>query len=314
MKLPSRNKSTMVASVASNVFGFPDRKEPACKKSAMVGTVPKNVFSFPDGKEPGGTSPTQRAYRSQTSDLITQLDRILCLSSPGLKEKKVSTKPGMKKTRARNVVLRELVDLLSKIWRDDESLQLASNGGRSDSPQAQTDRDQVVVSKCKAVAESISLAALDTPVEENLGSGLQIGSFNSSVEMGSHLSVPADVQFIRAAKADFSRTNSAVFGRVASTDFGRIPSSSSDRASSIDAPPALDYKSSFLQSLHSVVVLGNRPDDAEIVSWLQEEPEGLTITSSPESEDHFDGFETADSSVPPDVGETKVDVHGFGGW
>lgn len=134
------------------------------KKSTPIPTAAQLLFHAEQMKGLGGTSPTQRAYRSHTSDLITRLDRLLAPKKPQAsadagKRKADAQGAGsaagpFSKSRPRNIVLRDLVETLTKIWRDDKSLELIEKKRDQMVPSPPAFEDHATLSDAVKVEES----------------------------------------------------------------------------------------------------------------------------------------------------------------
>jgi hypothetical protein len=177
-------------------------KLPSRKKSTIIPFHPFHLLQMEQMKGPGGTSPTQRAYRSHTSDLIARLDLLLA-------PKKLSTsadangnrlpdplgsKQSSVKSRPRNVVLRDLVDILTKIWRDEKSLELLEVKRDENVPSPPPPvEDEIGISETPKACEDTKISPKVETIEtlrsslltddcaevEHVCSELHIGAFNS---------------------------------------------------------------------------------------------------------------------------------------
>eukprot|EP00961_Rhodomonas_salina_P158444 2132504-Rhodomonas_salina.1 len=154
MKLPSRTKSTFVAPhPAMHLLQMQEQMKGSC-----------------------GTSPTQRAYRSHTSDLIARLDLLLApkKSKTSTDAKKLADALGAKpsagppKSRARNIVLRDLVDILTKIWRDGKSLDLIEGKRDEIVPSPPVVEDGAPISEVTVKAEVVDELKKATIKTENV--------------------------------------------------------------------------------------------------------------------------------------------------
>lgn len=166
----------------------------------MVANAATEIRGSQDRMKCGQTPSTQLLYRAHTRDLIKQLDRILPLplmSTQYSTGKRRRRKRSVATPRTKNVILKELCELLTKIQRDDESLRLVSKDVDIHVLQPENDEIKGVDNLDKPIACCIPLAALDAVREEDgLGGapeGMSTHSFAAVHQMTPTTSVPADV-------------------------------------------------------------------------------------------------------------------------
>lgn len=246
----------------------------------------------------GGTSPTQRAYRSHTSDLIARLDLLLAPkksnTSADANGKNLAQALGAKpksgpKSRARNVVLRDLVDVLTKIWRDDKSLDLLEGK-----------RDEVIPSP-----PSVESHVLETSLKVQSDDVLE-----TSIKVESHESPQKSVPFVAHCTEDVQCIKNTLVSEALCFQNEQVVSELNIGSFNHGEPftncwvPASESTDAEFPTALAPSVLS---------SYLEEQPGGIkqeeSCCTTPCSDEDFDsdGFVMDDVETPESPFEEKAD-------